>query len=105
MVYNAAQGNNAALAAALGIPPDQPTSLEALASNNSGNLFDLAMKSGMGTFNSIKNTAIGNAAAVAGTAVSAYENLIKKVNTASNDITGSAKLIKDYFPGGQFSTF
>ena len=102
IAVQASQGNTTALYDALGIPPGQQSSA---ATMNAGSLFNLALASGLGAVNSIKNTAIGNVAAVAGTAVSALTNLGKGLNTAANDVTGSAKLIKDYFPGGQFSTF
>ena len=101
--YQATQGNSKALFQALGIPTDQQTSA---AKMNAGDLFNLAMKSGtVVSVNSVVGMAKGVYASTVGTAVGAIQNAAKGINTSVVDIQGSAKLIKDYFPGGQFSTF
>ena len=101
-VYSATQGNNAALYAALGIPPEDQSQASTL---SAGSLFNLAASTLLAPASTLVNQTVGSAKALAGAAVSTVQGAINGVSTSANDIVGSAKLIKDYFPGGEFSTF
>lgn len=103
MVWQATKGNSTELYEALGIPSKDQTQASSM---NAGQLFDLVANSNQ--IASIKST-VGMAKGVYGSAVGAVvapvQGAINGVSTSANNIAGSAKLIKDYFPGGKFSTF
>jgi hypothetical protein len=101
-VYSASQGNNAALYRELGIPPSAQSQASTL---NAGALFNLASSTLLAPVSTLVGQAVGAAGALAGAATSTVQGAINGISTSANDIVGSAKLIKDYFPGGEFSTF
>jgi len=99
----AAKGNSQALYQALGIPEGDQTKAATL---TAGGLFDMAMNSGsVVSLKSIANAAVGVYGSTVGAVVGSVQGAINGVSTSVNNIEGSAKLIKDYFPGGEFSTW
>lgn len=101
--WQAVHGNSEALYRALGIPTDQQASASTM---TAGELFDMAANSSaIVSVNSLVGQAKGVGITSIGTVVNSVTGMGKAVNTTLNNITNSAKLIKDYFPGGKFSTF
>jgi hypothetical protein len=103
VLQNASQGNSKALYQALGIPEKDQAKAATL---TAGGLADMFMNSGVViSLKSIKNIAVGVYGSTVGSVVGSVQGAINGVSTSMNSIEGSAKLIKDYFPGGEFSTW
>jgi hypothetical protein len=101
-VVSALNGNSKALYQALGIPENQQTAADLTA----GQFFDMAMRTQTGVdIRSIPGQAARVFGAGVGAVAAPVQGAINGVTTSANSIDGSAKLIKDYWPGGQFSTF